>query len=253
MERATGAARETRASVATPRIRSGEACDWNDVFCEVGPEEVRRQLGEAQTQFPEDACELFNDPLPWPYPVTAEEVLNETTNIFNSFVIVTPESRDAMSLWVLFTYILDKFTISPMLVLSSPERRCGKTTTLSLLSKLCHRPLSASNITPAALFRAVEAYRPTLLIDEADTFLRSNDELRGILNSGHMKDQAFVIRTVGKEFKPKRFSTWGAKAIALTRTIHECGSSGAHGTDFACFVCSTGRRVGDQTVVAGLD
>ena len=40
---------------------------------------------------------------------------------------------------------------------------------------------------------------------------------------------------------------------ALARTIHECGSSGAHGTDFACFVCSTGRRVGDQTVVAGLD
>ena len=39
----------------------------------------------------------------------------------------------------------------------------------------------------------------------------------------------------------------------LARTIHECGSSGAHGTDFACFVCSTGRRVGDQTVVAGLD
>ena len=42
-------------------------------------------------------------------------------------------------------------------------------------------------------------------------------------------------------------------AHALARTIHECGSSGAHGTDFACFVCSTGRRVGDQTVVAGLD
>ena len=43
------------------------------------------------------------------------------------------------------------------------------------------------------------------------------------------------------------------QARLLARTIHECGSSGAHGTDFACFVCSTGRRVGDQTVVAGLD
>ena len=49
----------------------------------------------------------------------------------------------------------------------------------------------------------------------------------------------------------RRFEARGL--VVLARTIHECGSSGAHGTDFACFVCSTGRRVGDQTVVAGLD
>jgi hypothetical protein len=27
--------------------------------------------------------------------------------------------------------------------------------------------------------------QPTLLIDEADTFLRDNEDLRGVLNSGH--------------------------------------------------------------------
>jgi putative DNA primase/helicase len=64
------------------------------------------------------------------------------------------------------------------------------------------------------LFRAVEAWSPALLIDEADTFLRNNDELRGIINSGHTRDLAFVIRTVGDDHEPRRFSTWGAKAIA---------------------------------------
>ena len=34
------------------------------------------------------------------------------------------------------------------------------------------RPLSTSNTTAAAIFRTIEAARPTLLIDEADTFLR---------------------------------------------------------------------------------
>ena len=48
-------------------------------------------------------------------------------------------------------------------------------------------------------------------------FIRNNEELRGILNSGHTRDLAFVIRNVavGDDHEPRRFSTWGAKAIAL--------------------------------------
>ena len=54
-----------------------------------------------------------------------------------------------------------------------------------------------------------------MLIDEADTFLAGNDELRGILNAGHRRSSAYVIRNVGDEHEPKQFCTWGAKAIAL--------------------------------------
>jgi putative DNA primase/helicase len=35
-----------------------------------------------------------------------------------------------------------------------------------------------------------------LLIDEADSFMKDNEELRGILNSGHTKAAAHVIRNV---------------------------------------------------------
>ena len=79
--------------------------------------------------------------------------------------------------------------------------------------------LASSNITAAALFRAVEKWKPTLIVDEADSFLRESDELRGVLNSGHTRDTAFVIRTVGDDHEPRRFSTWGAKAIALIGTL----------------------------------
>jgi putative DNA primase/helicase len=68
---------------------------------------------------------------------------------------------------------------------------------------------------PAAVFRAIEAWAPTLLIDEADSFVRNNEELRGILNSGHTRDSAFVIRTVGDDHEPRRFSTWAAKVVCL--------------------------------------
>ena len=47
--------------------------------------------------------------------------------------------------------------------------------------------LPTANVSAAALFRVVEGYRPTLLVDEADTFLAGADDLRGVLNSGHRR------------------------------------------------------------------
>ena len=67
----------------------------------------------------------------------------------------------------------------------------------------------AANITASSLFRYIEAVRPTLLIDEGDAFVKDNEELRGVLNSGHTKVAANVIRNVevNGEYKPRRFST----------------------------------------------
>ena len=102
-----------------------------------------------------------------------------------------------------------------MLGITSPTPECGKTTVLTFLGAIVPRPLPAANITPAAVFRAVEKWSPTVLIDEADTFLRDNNELRGILNSGHQRRNAYVVRTVGEDHEPKRFRTWAPKAVAL--------------------------------------
>jgi hypothetical protein len=52
----------------------------------------------------------------------------------------------------------------------------------------------AANISSPAFFRVIEEARPTLVIDEADTWLQGNDELRGILNSGYTRKTAFVVR-----------------------------------------------------------
>jgi Protein of unknown function (DUF3631) len=51
--------------------------------------------------------------------------------------------------------------------------------------------------------------------------VKDNEELRGILNSGHTKPAAYVIRNVeiNGEHKPRRFSTWTPKAIATIRSL----------------------------------
>ena len=86
----------------------------------------------------------------------------------------------------------------------------------AVVGRLVPRPLPTANITPAALFRVIEAAKPCLLIDEADSFARDNDELRGVINSSHCVLDAFVVRAVpaGDDYEARRFSTWAPMAIA---------------------------------------
>jgi putative DNA primase/helicase len=156
----------------------------------------------------------FDDVEIWPHPVNPADLLTEVSATVRRFIICQPETADAVALWACMTWFMDVVQIAPLAVITAPEKRCGKSQLLFLLGKLSYRPLTASNITPAALFRSIDAWKPTLLVDEADAFMRDNEELRGLLNCGHTRDSAYIIRTVGENFTPTRFNVWGAKALA---------------------------------------
>ena len=155
------------------------------------------------------------EPELWPEPVDGDVLLNALCAVFYRYLALADGAAEAMALWVIHTHALGATTITPRLAITSPEKRCGKTTALSVLQHLVRKPLPASNITAAALFRTIEMAEPTLMIDEADTFLKGNDELRGILNSGHNKFSAHVIRTTGDDHEPRMFATWAPVAIAM--------------------------------------
>ncbi|TQE99573.1 MAG: DUF3631 domain-containing protein [Spiribacter salinus] len=176
--------------------------------------EVKKARAETEATSATAAFD-FEDPEPWPDPVDGAELLDEIEETVEMYAVTADHVPTAVSLWTLLSWSIDAARIAPILAITSPEKRCGKTTLLALLTRLVRKPLPASNITPAAVFRAIEKWTPTLLIDEADTFIRHNDELRGVLNSGHTRSNAFVIRTVGDDHEPRRFSTWGAKVVAM--------------------------------------
>lgn len=152
---------------------------------------------------------------PFSKPVELNKLLEELEEVFKRYAVLPEHVTTALALWCVFTYLIDVMDIAPILVISSPEKRCGKTTLLSILLKLVYKPLPASNISAAALFRTIQTWKPTLIIDEADTFIKNSDDLRGVINSGHTRPTAYVIRTVGDDHNPKQFSTWGAKVIAV--------------------------------------
>jgi putative DNA primase/helicase len=131
---------------------------------------------------------------PWPEAVNGAELLDRLELLLKRFVVLPEWAAETLALWILHTYAFPLRDVSTYLGLESPEKRCGKTTLLSVLSELVNRPVVAANISSSALFRVIEETRPTLLIDEADTLLQGNDELRGILNSGYTRKTAYVVR-----------------------------------------------------------
>jgi len=162
-----------------------------------------------------DDNSIVSDIEEWPEAVQGDQLLAELNGIYKQYVVLPEGAGTALSLWTLGTYCFDAFRIYPMIGLTSPEKRCGKSTVMSLLQALTNKALLSSNISPAAIYRVAQLCKPTLLIDEADTFFKDNDEIRGIINSGHTRDTAFVIRIEGDNLEPKRFSTWTPKALAM--------------------------------------
>lgn len=156
---------------------------------------------------------------PWAEPVNGDQLLAEICEDLRSVVILPPGGDVAIALWIMHSYLIQPanspqiITTSPVLSINSPDRQCGKSTVKQILERLVIRPCATDNISTASLYRLIELEQPTLLIDEADTFLMQRQEMVGILNSGYRPD-GFVIRQGGANFtEPMKFPTWGAKAI----------------------------------------
>jgi hypothetical protein len=180
--------------------------------------EVERRKPEAATDDAPGKGKALDLPEPelWGEPVDGAELLAGLIEQIQRYVIVSDHAALGAALWGIHAHAHDAAFHSPRLTLTSPTMRCGKSTMLRTIGRLIPRPLPTANITPAALFRVVEAAKPSLLIDEADSFAHENEELRGVINSSHCRLDAFVVRAVpaGDDYEARRFSTWAPMAIA---------------------------------------
>ena len=164
---------------------------------------------------------------PWKTTVDGRELANQIAKTVCAHVTLPPGAATAVTLFAVGSYCMDAWRVWPKLLITSPEKRCGKSTLLEALEGFCHRPLLTSGITASSLFRCIQEWSPSLLIDEADTFAKDNDELNGVINAGHTKRTATVIRSEkdGDSFKPKKFSVWCPQIIAGIKsqrdTLHD--------------------------------
>jgi hypothetical protein len=155
---------------------------------------------------------------PWATAVNGGELINELIGDLTRYVSLEPDYAGVVSFWSLHTYLVNQTFITPRLAITAPQPRCGKTTLVNWLQTVVQRPLSSVNVSAAAVYHVVERLQPTLLIDEADTFLATQNELRGVLNSGHQKN-GFVHRWDPQAKCIRSYPTFCACAISLIGTL----------------------------------
>jgi len=162
---------------------------------------------------------------PWGEPVNSQELYNELKTIIKQRVILPEHTEVAAALWIVLTYCFNKFDILPMLLISSPVKRCGKTTCRKVIEKLVYNPLSVTSISEAAIYRTIEMIEPCLIIDEVDRLLRSNQNqtLIGLINGAHDREGAEKIINVpkGDDYVPSKFSTYGPKLLSGIGKLEE--------------------------------
>jgi hypothetical protein len=211
-------------------LRTHETPNWKPSEGGTPNGSSRRELTAEGSATGEEAGGVeFREAPPWDEPVDGAALLNELRACISRYVVLPSGAAEMLALWVLHTYAYRLRRVTTYLAVVSPEKRCGKTTLLTVLSELANRALLASNVSPPSIFRAIEECGPTLLIDEGDTFLEGRHQLRGILNAGYTRESAFVLRTAaaskkaeGKRLKGtgfresslRKFSCWCPKVIA---------------------------------------
>ncbi len=170
----------------------------------------------------------FPDIEPWLDVVNGSELLNDIAATIKRFVVAPETAIIAASLFVLHTYSFDLGETSPILFITGPTKRCGKSRLLASLLRMVFRPFAAASASAAGIYRTIELHHPTLCIDEVDTFMRGDEQLRGLVNSGHTRDAAFHLAcatTADKEIEPRRWSTWTPKIFSgigrLAATIED--------------------------------
>lgn len=176
-----------------------------------------RQMEDAKDAVatPEAVSPRLVNPEPWPGvgSVNGAELLAEIETSLRRFLILDDHAFPIISVWLVHTYLFSEFRWTPYLYVHSPEGECGKSTLGEFIELHSSRPLNSSNSTPPAMFRDIEAYKPTLILDEWDSTLpEARAAAISVLNSG-AKFNGFFRRCEGDQNEVKEFQTFCPKVI----------------------------------------
>ena len=195
-----------RAKLRGTKVRIGEL---DKALKSNGEEQDGSTLRGQMLGWPEDE--------PWFEEVDGADLLDEIANLIMRYVHTTQAKADTLAIWIVYSWMHDGWDLSSFLSITSATKRCGKSLTLEMLEELVLRPLNVSGrTTSAAMFRTIEKYRPTFILDEADTYLREDSVLRNLINGSQRLSGARELRMVklGEDWEAAFFCTFCPKVIA---------------------------------------
>jgi len=152
-----------------------------------------------------------------------EKLLVDIREFIHRYVDVSEFFERLSSYYVLFTWLFDDFNTLPyMRVLG--DYGSGKTRYLQTVGHICYKPMFAGGATtPSPVFRIIEMFHGTLVLDEAD-FRESEEwsEIIKILNCGFQAGFP-VLRTEESDGKrePKAYDCYSPKILATRQEFRD--------------------------------
>jgi hypothetical protein len=194
------------------RVRDAEA---EKLGCRVATldDEVKKSRKSANPDSLQGQAVEVADVEAWDSAVDGDALLDEVQAAIRKHIILSDDAAVGITLWIVASHLFNEFFIFPRLRIRSPVKGCGKSTLLDVFECLVNKPFLVGGTSAAPLFRMIEAKHPTMLLDESDTYLRDNEDLRNIANNGH-KRNGQVLRCEGDSLEPRAFSVWSPMVIA---------------------------------------
>jgi hypothetical protein len=170
-----------------------------------------------------------------------EQLDADILKFIEKYVDISEQNRTISSKYARMTYRVDSLNEVPYLHATGNSGN-GKSRFTQTIGLLCYRPMFTVGITAAALFRTVDAYHPTLIIDEFNLNASSEDTeaIIQVLNSGYQR-LTRIIRCSSKDsnFMPEGFDPFGAKIhirlkgyrLAAVHQPHASGQNGRNQTE----------------------
>ena len=144
------------------------------------------------------------------------DLLQQIRDYIHKYIQLPPSYEAISALYILLSWVYEFAPSVPYLRVIG-DWGTGKTRFLQVVGSICFRPIFASGAaTPAPIFRILDQYRGTLVLDEAD-FKESSSwtDMVKILNNGYRPGFP-VLRAdkVNGRWRPRGYQVFGPKLIA---------------------------------------
>lgn len=149
-----------------------------------------------------------------------DSLLAEVRDFIHRYVELPANFEAIAALYILLSWVYEPLPTLPYLR-ALGDYGTGKTRFLEVVGAIAFRAIRAAGATtPSPIFRIIDMYRGTLVLDEAD-FNRSDAivEIVKILNSGY-KPGSPVLRsepTNNKKWEPRSYDVFGPKILATRK------------------------------------
>ena len=151
------------------------------------------------------------------------EIYDELLDFYRDHIVLREQEYHTLAAWVMASWLVDDFHTCPYLALIAPMSS-GKTQVLEAIRQTAYRAYGLASVTPAAIFRAIEMWRLTLCIDEAEHQIGTNTEsgqaIYACLLAGYKRGiGAMRAEKQGEDWMPTSFDLFGFKAFSGTKIV----------------------------------